>query len=161
MENKMYKIGQEFIYDKVIKIILKYSDKPDIKNIQRENLLKIDRNNNELSLYLYVENIGNEIHESIPSRYFVAYPYKEYLRDNVGYCKADEEKERRFIRDVSFPGFENYKDKDKLNPGEKCEGWIAATVDPDWKIEDIAIDFETEESGEPKRVHFTWNFNDI
>ncbi len=92
-----------------------------------------------------------------------------YYRDNVGYYKGDKEKERRFIIDGSFLGFENYKDediyinmyKDKLNPGDICKGWIAATVNPDWKIEDIAIDFETEESGEPKRVHFTWNFNDI
>lgn len=53
-----------------------------------------------------------------------------YYRDNVGYYKGDKEKERRFIIDGSFLGFENYKDediyinmyKDKLNPGDICKG---------------------------------------
>lgn len=117
---------KKFTTDKIDgnKIILKYDDE----------LYKIDKNNNVLSLYLKVENIDIKPHNHI------------YKRDFIAYNKLENNKEiRRFIR-----GCGDEKDKkeyeteksEMLEPREICEGWIFTTINPSWELKDIEICFE-------------------
>lgn len=111
--------GQEFIYNGLKISLTKYE-------IMETNIGK-----NELWIYLYVKNVGNDSRSHI-------YPWDFYIYYN-------ERKGEPLLNFADIEGAKKMYDVgsyDKINPGEICEGWTSQYIPIDWKAENIDIRLE-------------------